>query len=234
MCYHTSHPDERAIRKHFKSLGSEYQGDRIYHVSGFVRPTLPTILNNRPDTVVPARWKLIPFWVKDEDGAKKYANTLNAEGESIFEKASYKNYIKKNRGLLIVDGFYEPHVVTGKEPEWMANNGSIGDNENYYLHLPDNEPFTLGIVWAEFNGYPTFSIITTAANPQLEEIHNEKKRMPFVVDPADRDAWMNASDPVEIKQLMRPWEGEFLAHRVKRVTAARGENTNVPEIQQEI
>ncbi len=223
MCYHTSHPDERAIRKHFKSLGSEYQGERIYHVSGFVRPTLPTILNNDPGKVVPARWKLIPFWVKDEDGANKYANTLNAESESIFEKASYKNFIKKNRGLLIVDGFYEPHKVAG-----------VKDTENYYLHLPEHEPFTLGVVWAEFNGYPTFSIITTKANAQLEEIHNEKKRMPFVVDPADREAWMKASDPMDIKQLMRPWDGEFLAHRVKRVTAARGENTNVPEIQQEI
>ncbi|HWK58124.1 MAG TPA: SOS response-associated peptidase family protein [Parapedobacter sp.] len=223
MCYHTSHPDERAIRKHFKSLGSEYQGERIYHVSGFVRPTLPAILNNRPDTVVPARWKLIPFWVKDEEGANKYANTLNAESESIFEKASYKNFITKNRGLLIVDGFFEPHKVAG-----------VKDTENYYLHLEHHEPFTLGIVWAEFNGYPTFSVITTKANPQLEEIHNEKKRMPFVVDPVDRDDWLNATDPIEIKQLMRPWDGEFFAHRVRRVTAIRGEDTNVPEIQDPI
>lgn len=223
MCYHTSHPDERAIRKHFKSLGSEYQGDRIYHVSGFARPYLPAILNNDPSKVVAARWKLIPFWVKDEEGAKKYANTLNAESESIFEKASYKNFIKKNRGLLVVDGFYEPHKVKG-----------VKDTENYYLHLPDQEPFTLGVVWAEFNGYPTFSIITTAANEQLEEIHNEKKRMPFVVDPSDREAWMSAGDPVEIKQLMRPWDGTFNAHRVARVTAARGVDTNTPDIQKEI
>ncbi len=100
--------------------------------------------------------------------------------------------------------------------------------------MPDKAIFTLGIVWSTFNGYPTFSILTTHANPQLAVIHNEKKRMPFVVDPADRDAWLNATDPAEIKQVMRPWDGEFKAHRTARVTAIRGTDTNVPEIQDEV
>lgn len=223
MCYHSSHPSEKKIRKQFKTLGVEYKGDTLFHVSGFTRPYLPVTLNAEPDKVISARWKLIPFWVKDEDGAGKYANTLNAEGESIFEKASYKPYIKKNRGLLYVDGFYEPHKVAG-----------VKDTENYYLYLPEKEIFTLGIVWSEFNGYPTFSVITTEANPQLAEIHNEKKRMPFVVDAADREAWLQADDPIAIKQLIRPWDGEFQAHRVARVTAIRGTDTNVPGIQEEI
>lgn len=223
MCYHSSHPSEKKIRKQFKSLGVDYQGPDIFHVSGFTRPYLPVTLNTEPEKVIAGRWKLIPFWVKDEERANKYANTLNAEGESIFEKASYKPYIKKNRGLLYVDGFYEPHKVAG-----------VKETENYYLYLPEKEIFTLGVVWADFNGYPTFSVITTEANPQLAEIHNEKKRMPFVVDAADREAWLGADDPVEIKQLIRPWDGDFQAHRVTRVTAIRGTDTNVPGIQEEI
>lgn len=122
-----------------------------------------------------------------------------------------------------MDGFFEPHKVAG-----------VKETENYYLYLPEKEIFTLGIVWAEFNGYPTFSVITTEANPQLAEIHNEKKRMPFVVDPSYREAWLQADDPAEIEQLIRPWDGEFQAHRVARVTAIRGTDTNVPEIQEEI
>lgn len=229
MCYHASTPSKKKLKEAFPKYHVDWDGnlyapnERYYHVSGFVRPWLPVTLNASPTDIGLARWKLIPFWVKDEEGAGKYANTLNAEGESIFEKASYKPYIKKNRGLLYVDGFYEPHKVKG-----------VKQTENYFLHLPDQEIFTLGIVWSEFNGYPTFSVVTTQANPQLEEIHNEKKRMPFVVGPADREAWLHASDPVEIKQLMRPWEGEFQAHRTARVTAIRGTDTNVPEIQKEI
>lgn len=125
--------------------------------------------------------------------------------------------------MLYVDGFYEPHKVAG-----------VKDTENYFLFLPEKEVFTLGIVWAEFAGYPTFTVVTTHANPQLEIIHNEKKRMPFVVDPADREAWLHASDPLEIKSLIRPWDGEFEAHRVARVTAMRGGDTNNPDIQKEV
>lgn len=229
MCYHSSTPSKKKLKEAFPKYHVDWDGDlyapegQYYHVSGFVRPWLPVTLNTAESNIGLARWKLIPFWVKDEVEAVKYTNTLNAEGESVFEKASYKPYIKQNRGLLYVDGFYEPHKVKG-----------VKETENYYLHLPGKEIFTLGIVWAEFNGYPTFSVITTEANPQLAEIHNQKKRMPFVVDPANREAWLSASDPMEIKHLIRPWDGEFLAHRTARVTAIRGTDTNVPEIQDEV
>ena len=108
------------------------------------------------------------------------------------------------------------------------------ESENYFVYTPEKEILTLGIVWAEFNGYPTFSIITTAANDYMEEIHNEKKRMPLIISPANHEEWLHSQDPVEIKQLIQPWKGDLQAHQVKRVTAARGEDTNVPEIQLEL
>lgn len=222
MCYHVATPSMKKLKERTKKTVT-YEQPEIFHVSGFTRPYLPVTLNAEPDLVQAGRWKLIPFWVKTEADAAKYANTLNAEGESIFEKASYKRYIGSQRGLLYVNGFYEPHKVAG-----------VKETENYFIYLPEKEIFTLGIVWAEFNGYPTFTVVTTPANPLLEEIHNEKKRMPFVVDPADRKAWLHATDPVEIKSLMRPWDGEFQAHRVARVTAARGVDTNVEGIQGEV
>lgn len=223
MCYHVAVPAKEKLKLQFPTAKVIYDHPELFHVSGFVRPHLPVTLNDDPGTIIEARWKLIPFWVKDEAGATKYANTLNAEGESIFEKASYKPYIGRQRGLLYVYGFFEPHQVRG-----------VKDTENYFLFLPEKEIFTLGIVWAEFAGYPTFSVITTAANDQLQEIHNVKKRMPLVIGPADREAWLRASDPVEIQGLIRPWDGEFQAHRVARVTAARGVDTNRPDIQQKL
>jgi putative SOS response-associated peptidase YedK len=222
MCYHVSVPGKNDLRKQYKTKKVEYQGEEIFHVSGFVRPQLPVTLSEDKESIIDGRWKLIPFWVKDEEGAAKYANTLNAEGESVFEKASYKPYILKNRGLLYVNGFFEPHKVIG-----------VKESENYYLHLPEKRIFTLGIVWSWFNGYPTFTILTTTANPQLAEIHNEKKRMPLLIEEQDHQAWLSTQDPMEVKQLIRPWEGEFQAKRVARVTASKGD-TNYPEIQNEI
>ncbi|MCW8309642.1 SOS response-associated peptidase [Sphingobacterium sp. InxBP1] len=228
MCYHTSTPSTAQLVKAFKNLQVHYQHEEIFHVTGFTRPYLPVTLNADPGAIVPARWKLIPFWVKTEDDAAKYANTLNAESESIFEKASYKNYILKNRGLLYVNGFYEPHKVAGQK-----------ETENYYIYYPSKEIFTIGVVYSDFkdyetnNVYPTFSVITTKANPLLEEIHNEKKRMPLIIPPSSREEWLSANTKEDIQQLMIPFEGELGAHKVFRVTGAKGD-TNRPDIQNAI
>lgn len=185
MCYHTGAPSKSDLKNKYPKKKITYENDKeIFHVSGFSRPFLPVTLNARENHIESARWKLIPFWVKTEADAAKYANTLNAEGESIFEKASYKNYILKNRGLLYVTGFYEPHQVKGSKV-----------SDNYFIYAPNKEIMTLGIVYADFldqqtgETYPTFSIITTPANPLLEEIHNVKKRMPLII-PEDKQGSM--------------------------------------------
>lgn len=227
MCYHVGSPSKSELKNKLPKKRIVYQQEQeIFHVSGFTRPVLPVTLNNDVDLVLGARWKLIPYWVKTEQDAAKYANTLNAESESIFEKASYKPYILKNRGLLYVTGFYEPHKVSGKK-----------ETENYFIYKPQREIFTLGVVYAPFTDhetgetYPTFSIITTPANPLLEEIHNEKKRMPLIIGESDRDAWLFAQGRDEINALMQPYAGQLESHEVIRVTADRSGNTNRADIQ---
>ena len=225
MCYHTSAPGRKMLEEKYGGKVIVYDKDIYFHVSGFERPFLPVTLNSGQDKIQGAQWKLLPFWVKTEADAAKYANTLNAESESIFEKASYKNYIGKNRGLLYVNGFYEPHT------------SPTGAKENFYIYTPSKEIFTLGIVYSDWTDqstgetYPTFSVITTPANPLLEKIHNEKKRMPLIIPTNKQDAWLHAQGKDEIKELMRPYSGELDAHRVYRVTAARGEDTNREDIQ---
>lgn len=227
MCYHVGSPSKSELKNKLPKKKIYYPNENeIFHISGFTRPYLPVTLNKDSDAVIEARWKLIPGWVKNETEAGKYANTLNAEAESIFEKASYKNYILNNRGLLYVTGFYEPHKVVGKK-----------ESENYFIYAPKREIISLGIVYSYFTDqetgetYPTFSVITTAANELLEEVHNEKKRMPLVIPEDSRDAWLFAQGKDEIKQLMIPYPMELNAHQVYRVTGDRTGNTNRPDIQ---
>lgn len=229
MCYHTSTPGAQQLKLALPEKRIRYDADSYYHVSGFTRPYLPVTLNVRQDEIEEAQWKLLPFWVKTEEEAKKYANTLNAESESIFEKASYKNYITKYRGLLWVDGFFEPH-----------KNRVINTNENYYIYKPEKKIFSLGIVYSNWTNQetgeiiPTFSIITTKANPLLEDIHNEKKRMPLIIGESDRDAWLFASQKEDIQSLMQPYSGILESHKVVRVTADRTGDTDRPDIQDRI
>ena len=206
-----------------------YQGEEYYHVSSFARPFLPVTTYKNHRTIESAQWKLLPFWVKNEEEAKKYANTCNAESESIFEKASYKNYITKNRGLLWVDGFYEPHKVKGQK-----------ETDNYYVYLPEKRIFSIGIVIAPWVNkdtgevIDTFSVLTTKANELLTDIHNEKKRMPLIIPPDDRDAWLDANEPEQIKSFFQPFDGLLEAHKVYRVTADRTGETNRASVQDRI
>lgn len=226
MCYHVSTPSAESLKVKAKGKKVIYKGDENFHISGFTRPYLPVTLNNDSDTILTARWKLIPYWVKTEADAAKYANTLNAEGESVFEKASYKPYIGKQRGLLYVNGFYEPHKVK-----------DVKESLNYYIYAPEKEVLTLGVVYSIFTDqetgetYPTFSVLTTPANPLLEEIHNEKKRMPLIIPEDKRYNWLFADGKEEIQSLIKPYSFDLGSHQVYRVTGARGEDTNNDQIQ---
>lgn len=226
MCYHTANPGKIELIDELPNMRVLFEGDPYYHVSGFTRPLLPITSNAQPDAIIPGQWKLLPYWVKTETEAQRYANTLNAESESIFQKASYKPYIGRQRGLLWVRGFYEPH-----------KNVHTGAQENYFVQHAREKLFTLGIVIAPWTNQDTgeivqtFSVITTKANALLQEIHNEKKRMPLIIDATDRDAWMNVRDTSQIASLMKPYPGALKGHKIKvRVTADRSGTTNRPDI----
>lgn len=228
MCYHvsTGGKDERKrlIANDKRKIRKEWI--QKFHVSGFTRPFMPVTLNSEPNIIDEAQWKLIPFWVKDEDGAKTYANTLNAESGEIFDKPSYKPYILKNRGLLWVDGFYEPHKVAG-----------VKETDNYYIFKPSHEIFSIGIVWAPWENKDTgvvtntFSVITTPANELLAEIHNEKKRMPLIITEENRNAWLAANSKEEIESFFIPAPDKYLdGHRIGMRVTGKGD-FNVPEVQ---
>ncbi|NQD71639.1 SOS response-associated peptidase [Sphingobacterium shayense] len=220
MCYHASTPKTELLRDIIKGMTVQNGFKTIYHVSGFTRPFLPVTLNNDIDSIVSARWKLIPSWIKSEEAAEKSGNTLNARSEEIFERSSYKNAITRQRGLLYVQGFFEPHATDGKN-----------NDETYYIQDPTSPIFTLGVVWSRWQNYNTFSIITTPANTQMEEIHNVGKRMPLIIPEIKRHNWLLADGRDEIESLMVPYEGQLQTHRTFRVTSARGIDTNIPSIQ---
>ena len=229
MCYHIATPSKKKLTLQFPEQIIYFQGFENYHISGFERPYVPVTLNNNMDTISTARWKLIPYWINNETKAQQYANTLNAESESIFEKPTYKNYIEQNRGLLYVTGFFEPHKVVG-----------LKHTDNYFIYMENKEIFTLGIVYSIFDNvdtgesYPTFSIITTAANPQLEEIHNTRKRMPLIIAPEHRKKWLSDNNKIDINLIMKPYQKKLAFHKVYRVTAAKDVLTNIPSIQNPI
>src|SRR5665647_1935027 len=99
-----------------------------YFVSGFIHPQLPIV---KHDGIFLYEWGLIPFWIKDHTAAKNIQNmTLNAVGETIFEKPSFRNSITTKRCLLGINGFYEWRNLTKvKYP--------------YFIHTKSGDLFSL-------------------------------------------------------------------------------------------
>src|SRR5438067_1941610 len=78
----------------------------FYHVSGFAHPKLMVFTNEKPMEPQFYVWGLIPCWTKTEKDAKKIWNqTLNARGETIFEKPAFRGSAKSKRCLVYLDAF---------------------------------------------------------------------------------------------------------------------------------
>jgi putative SOS response-associated peptidase YedK len=57
---------------------------------------------------------------------------------------------------------------------------------------------------------PSFSILTTAANPLMEEIHNTKKRMPVILSPEAEKSWISPMPSDEIKGFLKPFDEQHM------------------------
>lgn len=196
MCYSVKAISELGqLAKAFKAPKNlpEQEG---YHpsekISGFAHPLLPVITQEDPAQIQLFRWGLIPTWAREDKADELAKMTLNAREESIFEKPSFKDSIGSKRCLLLIDGFYEwRHEKKEKIP--------------YYITLADGKPFALGCIYSVWKGQPTFSIVTTKANPLMEYIHNTKKRMPLVLSHDEERRWINPElTKADIQDLMQP------------------------------
>lgn len=139
------------------------------------------------------RWGLVPHGAKDPSiGAK----LINARGETLAEKPSFRDAFKRRRCLVPADGFYE----------WKTEGRQ---KQPYYFSLKSGEPFALGGLWESWRGpsgdvLRTCCLITTGPNETMLPIHD---RMPVIVSPDDYSAWLTgeANDALD---LVRPYAPE--------------------------
>lgn len=231
MCYNIAYIEKR-IDKYIErykdvpqpgfQLKLEGLLDTYFFVSGFTHPQLPVVCHDRIDLF---SWGLIPQWVKDEQQAKEISNkTLNAVGETVFEKPSFRKSILTKRCLLGVSGFFE----------WRDFNKK---KYPYYIRVNGEEIFSLGCIyetWLNKNTgelVNTFSIVTTPANPLMEKIHNLKKRMPLIVDRENEKKWVSPGIKIEeIKNLIAPFnENKMHAYTVSDMVNSARNKRNVEE-----
>jgi len=203
----------------------------LHQVSGFAHPKM-IIYPEAHSLPVVATWGLVPHWVKDNEGKVQIWNsTLNARGETIFEKPSFRDSPKAKRCLVYLDGFYESHHLAGK-------------THPFFISRKDGEAFPVACLWSEWmdrenkSKLITFSIVTTRGNEMMTRIHNNPKlegsRMPVILPDELADHWIDpAMSPKELTELLLPFDDEFLtAHTVGRI-AGKESKGNVPDADEE-
>ncbi len=153
------------------------------------------------------RWGLIPHWAKDPGIGSKL---INARGETVNEKPSFRVALRRRRCLVVADGFYE----------WQAQ--PQGPKQPMYITLADHRPFGFAGLWEQWtepesgDTATTCTIITTQPNALMAPIHN---RMPVILPRADYAAWLDPerTDPAQVMPLLRPYDaGQMVAYPVSR------------------
>jgi putative SOS response-associated peptidase YedK len=198
-----------------------------YFVSGFSHPPLPLVTSSG---IQMAQWGLIPFWIKDKKTAMEIrGKTLNAVSETIFEKPSFRHRIQTGRALLGVRGFFEWRSVHGKKYP-------------YFIQFKNTEIFSLGCIYDLWTDKETgeitqsFSILTTAANKLMEQIHSEKKRMPVIISVEHEKHWLDKTlKTSDLNDFFKPFTAEAMsAYTVSTELNSAKNNRNTPEALMEV
>jgi putative SOS response-associated peptidase YedK len=174
-----------------------------------VAPTQPVAVLTNPtlEKLEFMRWGLVPSWAKDiEIGSR----LINARSETIDQKPSFKNSFARRRCLILADGFYE----------WYRAKDKSSGSQPYYFTLKDHKLFSFAGIWdlwqsPEGSELLSCSIITCSANEIVKPYH---ERMPVILTSNDYQDWLKGINPVELKQLLRPFPSKLMeAHPVSRL-----------------
>lgn len=185
-------------------------------VSGFDYGRSP-VLRHSEDAVgfeiAEMEWGFLPSYLRNREQVDKFRRgykdekavfhppiiTLNAISEEILlPKKIYRQAALERRCLVISTGFYEWRHLHGlNKKTGLPLKTSI--KFPYFIHLPDREYFFMAGVWQGWQDRDsgeyaeTFSILTTAANALMSQVHNSKQRMPLIFPDAEAFEWLSGS-----------------------------------------
>lgn len=186
-----------------------------------IAPTQPIAIartsDNRKREFALVRWGFVPSWAKKEYFEKAGSKPLiNARGETVAEKPTFRSAFKRRRCLVPADGFYE----------WRTEKGA---RQPYLIKPASGGLFAFGGIWEtaidpDGGEIDTAAIITAAAGVDIASLHN---REPVVIAPENFEKWLDIDDretDAALKMIAAQPKGFWTFHPVsKAVNTARHE-----------
>ena len=179
----------------------EFDGERLGYAPAYnIAPThnVLTVVGGESRRGGYMRWGLIPSWAKDKSIGSRM---INARAETVAEKPSFRNALRRRRCLVLADGFYEWQRV-GKSKRPMR------------IVMRSGETFAFAGLWETWKDpegtvIPSCTIITTTPNDLLRPIHN---RMPVILPRDIEDFWLDESvdNPAALTSVLTPYPDDAM------------------------
>jgi putative SOS response-associated peptidase YedK len=155
------------------------------------------------------RWGLVPHWAKDVAIGHKLNN---ARAETVFERPSFRQPVRRRRCLLPATGYYEWQPASADNATPKAPKVP---KQPWFITSRDAAPLAMAGLfeaWRVDDSAPwllTCCVITVPANALMAPIHD---RMPALLAAADWAAWLNRQeqDPAALAGLLRPCPPDWL------------------------
>jgi putative SOS response-associated peptidase YedK len=169
------------------------------------------------------RWGLVPSWAKDPEIGNRM---INARGETLAEKPSFRDAFKKRRCCVVTDGFYEWYQPPGEKAKIPIR-----------FVMKDRRPFLLAGLWEQWRQpdggeLRTFTIVTAEPNELLARFHH---RMAVILPTEKLGDWLDPQNQstADLEKLLRPYPaGEMEAYPVStRVNSPRNDSPEIIEAQ---
>ncbi|WP_010147915.1 SOS response-associated peptidase [Serinicoccus profundi] len=175
-------------------------------------------------------WGLVPSWAKDPSVGTRM---INARQETVLDKPAFARAALSRRCLVPISGWYEWQV----SPVATDAKGKPR-KQPFYVTRADDVPLALAGLYAfwkspepspqaggEDTWLVSYTILTTAAEPGLERIH---ERQPLALEPEQWDDWLDPrlTDADDVRSLLGAAHvaGRFTAWPVSRAVGNAASN----------
>ncbi len=168
-----------------------------------IAPAQPalTVINDGERRGEMMRWGLVPPWAKD---IKVGSRVINAVGETAAARPAFRSAFRRQRCLVLADGFYE----------WRRD----GKHRTpLYFRQKSGEPMAFAGLWENWRSpqgelIRSCAILTTAANSFISPVHN---RMPAILSEETEPLWLDplTDAPSSLEPLLLPAPPELLEVR---------------------
>ena len=188
---------------------TDFKFDENFNIAP--QSTVPAVIDNK---LVECTWGYYPQWLKDQSNSKPLFNT---RFESLLEKKTFISAFKSSRCLIPISGWYEWKVIDDTKQPF------------FFKHKDTQNMFAAGLYWNRSDSTTEFTIITTAAPIEINEVHD---RSPLILDDVSMGIWLSDDNSEDIHANISHDFGDIIEHYQVTRSVNNPKNNNASLIEE--